>query len=204
MALIHSIQVTNEKSSKSTVSSTRRSDTRKYLACLVSTTTEATIALNLAAKAEAEAELLAAEKLVADLTETLGLTREGTRAICEAQSREWFDKRFPVRSELAGPTFKHVTDAEVEAVVFERFGLKDPYKTPVFALDYAHRKLEIATSRLARWTTPVLGSQAVVSWHATTGLASKALGAEHVAADKGDVVSIRTDIQITETKKRGA
>lgn len=204
MALIHTIQIANEKSSKSTVSSTRRSDTRKYLACLVTTTTEETIALNLAAKAKIEAELAENTRIAADLYAKLGHTPETMKAAHDAASKEWFDKLFAVRRELSGPNYRHVTDAEAEAVVFERHGLTNPYKTDLATLNAVERKVECATKTLDRWTTPVLGSQAVVSWHGTVGLAQKAAGAEHVGGDKGDTVSIRTDIQITETKKRGA
>lgn len=214
MALIHTIQIANEKHSGSTVSSTRKSETRKYLACLVATTTEASLRIDAEKLAQTEKERAEWQAKLDELTAKLGMTVEQAEAQHKAESDRWYNRedglfatKDRIRKERAAKgagEWNHVSDDTVKADMLAR-GLVDPYnRNGAFGIHEAAQKVEWLTKTLADWNSPRLGSQAVLSWHGTVGLAQKALTSREAtyAQSKGDTVAIRTDITITETKKR--
>lgn len=206
MALIHTIQIAEEKKSGSTVSSTRKSENRRYTACIVATTTEATIAWYESALENAAAKKAGAEARIALLTEKLGMTVEAAKAKMDEMSTAWFKAFFDAKTELRGGTYKHVTDAEGEALA-RKNGAVNPYKnedgskSDLALLNQAAHDLHAANHNL-KVVTPKLGSQAVLSWHHTVALAHKAMASHDHIARRGDKLEVRTDIEVTETKKR--
>jgi hypothetical protein len=215
MALIHTIQVVSEKRSGSTVSSTRKSETRRYLACIVTTTTVRTLELDAAKKADIETELSELRKpMLADLRAKFGnITVEAAQAWHKAASERWYnqvDGRFPTMDKFRDAyKAKHDLssfhpfqnfEVEAEADMIAR-GFEHPFKGQYEIVEAASR-IESCERQLAHWYKLVLGSQAVVSWHGNVGLAQKAMGSLDYLRTRGDEVTIRTDITITETKKR--
>lgn len=179
MAFIHTIQVANEKKSGSTVSSTRKSENRRYLACIVATTTEASLAINAEKYEEIAGKLVDAKIQASNLSAKLGMTLEQATAHYEAAKKEWYD----------------------------RDGSPDPHDMDgPYGLVRLHADMDLYKRHIARRQTLTIGSQAVVSWHGTVSLAQKALGSRECvwAQQRGDTLAIRTDIEITETKKRDA
>ena len=208
MALIHTIQIANEKNQNSTVSSTRKSETRKYLACLVATTTEATVQLLAQKRAKIEAELVMWKASLKVALELHNMTVEEAKAHHEVICEPWYKAKFAtnerIRTEVTGKSWGHVAnlDARVEAELVAQ-GLENPY-TGSWAICSAASQVEARERQLARWSSPPVGSQAVLSWHGSVSLADKALSSREAswAREQGDTVMIRTDITITETKKR--
>jgi hypothetical protein len=92
MALIHTIKINEEKSSRSTVSSTRKSDSRRYEACLVVTTTKRSLEIDAAAKADTKKKLAETKAEVERLSAQYGMTVEEADAEHEARSEAWYGK----------------------------------------------------------------------------------------------------------------
>ena len=216
MALIHTIQITNEKHVSGTVSSTRKSETKKYLACLVATTTEASLKVEADKKAATEKELADWQAKLTALTAKLGMTVEQAEAQHKAYSERWYDPtdgfhetKNRIREERhanGAEKWNHVTDNEIQADLYAR-GFANPYdREGSFGIHEAASKVEWLTKTLASWRTLVLGSQGVLTWCGSVALAQKALGGKEStwAQKQGDSVAVRTDIDIKETKKRGS
>lgn len=214
MALIHSIQVVSEKKCNGTVSATRKSENRKYLACIVATTTEASLRIDAEKLAETEKKRAEWVTKLNDLLTKTGMTVEQAEAQHKADSERWynredglFETKNRIRKERAAKgagEWNHVTDEEVKADLFAR-GFVDPYnREGAFGIHEAAQQVEWLTKTVANWKSPILGSQGVVSWHGTTALAAKAMTSRECEAARrnGDTLEIRTDIVITETKKR--
>jgi hypothetical protein len=214
MALIHTIQIQSEKRCSGTVSATRKSETKKYLACIVATTTEASLKVDADKKAAIEKELADWQVKLAALIAKLGITVEQAEATHKADSERWYNRedglfatKDRIRKERAAKgagEWNHVTDTEVKADLFAR-GFVDPYdRNGAYGIHEASERVEWHTRTLANWKAPVIGSQGVLTWCGNLGLAQKAIGGKEAqwAQKQGDTVAIRTDITITETKKR--
>lgn len=228
MTLIHTIQINEEKSSKSTVSSTRKSQGRRYEACLVVTTTKRSLEIDAAAKAETERKLAEAQAEVERLSAQYGMTVEQADAEHEARSEAWYGRNEQT-GERTGEGFLDICsrlrkemsdqeriayyrgnreasiDAKAKAELESR-GLVDPYdKNTSYALSIAGSEVRTLTGRLERWETLTEGSQAVISWHTSVDNAHKAAASPSKVGyweQRGDKVEVRTDIEVRETKKR--
>lgn len=209
MALIHTIQIASEKSSGSTVSSTRKSETRRYTACIVATTTEATIMHFEQVREKAMAKKAQAEKVIELLTAKLGMTVEEARAKLDTTASAWHKAFFAAKDEIRakrGQQYGHVTDAEGAAWA-KKNGAVNPYenefggKSELLLLSEAAHDLFSAERTIGN-PIPSLGSEAVLSWHHSVPLAEKALASHDHVARQGDKLTVRTDITVTETKKR--
>jgi hypothetical protein len=211
MALIHTIQVVDEKRNHSTVSSTRKSETRRYLACIVATTTEASLKIDAGKKAAVEAELVTAKARLAELTAKFGMTPEEAEAKHEVESDRWYNREDGIfetgqriRLAKSGSTYGHVhnLDSIVKADLLAR-GFVDPYdKSGTYGICDVYSTVRRCEATLKGWFKLTLGSEGVISWHGTTDLAQKAMGSLDYIRERGDTLAIRTDITITETKKR--
>lgn len=211
MALIHTIQIAVEKKSGNTVSSTRKSENRRYTACIVATTTEATIAYHEAERAKGVMMKADAEARIARLSEKLGMTAEEADKKLSALGSAWNKARWAaqdaIRAERNQP-YGHVTDAEGEARA-KKNGAVNPYynedgsKSDLYFLAMAGHDLRSAEYMIERNAAPALGSEAVLSWHHSVALADKAMASHAHVAKRGDKLTIRTDIEVRETKKRG-
>jgi hypothetical protein len=216
MAIIHTIQIANEKNSGSTVSSTRKSESRHYLACLVATTTEASIRIAQEKKADLEKQLVAAQAVLTAECARWNTTAEAATANHEALSERWYnheDGIFPTQDKYR-KAYEAEKKVQWTAIRFEKEAREDleargimyPYdkENSSYSVVEAASKVNGLQGSLERHTIPVLGSQAVLSWHGNVGLAQKALASREAtyAQSRGDNVAIRTDITITETKKR--
>lgn len=218
--LIHTIELAVEKSSRSTVSSTRETTGRRYVACLVTTTTEASLRIAEKTKVELEAKVETTKKVLDAALAKWGCTAEEAEAAHKARSDRWYrseDGLFETESRIrreyeaknGGRMYLGSVKKEAAADLIAR-GFEDPYDKvgsnyEVCVAAYEHKS---AVNQL-EWHVAVmkqapLGSQAVLSWHQTEALAQKALGSH--AADacrkRGDKVEIRTDISVRERATR--
>lgn len=205
MAFIHTIQVSTGNGS--TYGATRKSANHQYVACLVATRTEVSI------KLDQDEHTAASTKLAVNLTartarmEKLGLSIEQAKAEHEAQVKAWYGKTHEVRNSIlaaSGKSYIPGIDNLVRAELLAQ-GLADPYnREGAFGIVETNATIEMLEKTLASWTTPALGSQTVLSWHHSVPLASKALSGRDAewARKQGHSVAIRTEIKVTETKKR--
>lgn len=211
MAFIHTIKVVSEKRTGTMVSATRTSEGRKYLACVVVTTTEASIRIAEEKKASTQAELAKAKKAQAELAAALGLTVEEALAQAKvAQERwygpgGWFDTSQEIRKER-NLGYTHISEFEHDIMArMLKNGFVYPYGTEgIGGVSTLQEQIRRCEGSLDYNKIPVLGSQGVLSWHGSVQLAQKAMaGYDHWQA-KGDTLEIRTDITIVEKtpKKR--
>lgn len=217
MKIVHSIGLASEKRISGTVTATRTSTTRRYTACLVATTTERSLEIAAAKKVALETAIVTAEaNLATALAKYPGMTIEAAEAEHTATSERWYARedgyfatsdRIRKEREAKGES-TWVREGEVKADLLAR-GIKEPFdKNTSYAICAAASELKVARNKL-EWHVermPKLGSQGVISWHATPALAQKALGgreAQHIAK-LGDKIEIRTDITIVEKPGRAA
>lgn len=217
-SFIHTITLYQEKQNFSKVRSTRRSN-RRYVACLVATTTHKSLAINDAALVELRQNIKQEEARIEWLTGLLKLSHAEAEAVATQQAAAWWASYFDTKKEvirrLAGTldpragAIVAVNDDRVASMVREDLlgrGLVDPYAADSpHALCAAHSQLKFLAESLNGWQRPPLGSQAIISWHLTLANAQRALLAAEAFfwRQKGDCVELRTDIQVTEvpTKK---
>jgi len=214
MAFIHTIQITNEKHVSGTVSATRKSENRKYAACLVATTTETSLKVDAEKLANTVKERDEWQAKLTALITKLGMTVEQANAQHQADSDRWYNREdglFPTTERLRNERIAkgdgrwvQVPDQDVKADLLAR-GFADPYdREGAFGIHEAAQRVEMLNRTLTNWKSPVLGSQGVLTWCGSVALAQKAMGAREAewARKQGDTVQIRTDIEIKETKKR--
>jgi len=225
MTLVHTIKINDEKSSKSTVSSTRKSQSRRYEACLVVTTTKRSLEIDAAAKAETERKLAEARAEVARLSAKYDMTVEEADAEHEARSEAWYGREgndgegyFDICRRLRegmsdqerisyyrGGSRRQSIEDKAKAELKER-GLTDPFdKDTSYALYLAGHEVRCQEGRLERWEELREGSQAVISWHTTVDNARKALGSPSKVGyweRRGDTVELRTDIEVRQTGRK--
>jgi len=214
MAIIHTIKLDKaSKRNKGVVTAKRTSQSRTYGACLVVTTTDASVADDQRRKAETLAKLLKAETLRDALLAALGMTVEQARALCKEASDRWYNnedgffatnKR--IRTERTGSPRGYVSglDNLSKADLLAR-GFVDPYADGgPNSLIATHNVVECLTDALATWQDMEAGGQSVISWHRDVSLANKAVGGREARyfTSRGDTVVVRTDIDVRETKKR--
>ncbi len=84
-----------------------------------------------------------------------------------------------------------------ESQVLARVGRKNPYEGPLGQMAQLVQTIN-SSKHTEGIASPVLGSEAVLSWHATPALAQKALNSHDNVASQGDRLTIRTDITIVE------
>lgn len=221
--LIHTIQIAGNDRVKGVVSATRKSDSRRYTACIVATTTERTLQVNADRKTKAQADLADWRAKLAERTaKHNGMTVEQATAWEKDASDKWYgrDTELPkggtgfdvgyfgaceqARKELNcryGDTDK--VRARATEIMISR-GFADPYdKTSPAGIVEAAEMIKRLEESLSAWKTPVLGRQGVVSWHANVTNASKSLSSvEYLTVREGKKLEIRTDIEIRETAKR--
>lgn len=222
--LIHTIEIQGDIQVKGVVSATRKSETRRYLACIVATVTAATIRIRAEQKAKAEAELVDwSVKLVDRRAAHNGMTLEQATAWEKDASDKWyargdttrgFDVGYfgackTVRAQHGGRGhLSQDRERELAAAIMVSQGFADPYdKSSPYGIMEAASAVESLERRLAGWQAPVLGAQGVVSWHGTVANAQKALSSgecRHIAERDGRALSVRTDITVRETAKRAA
>jgi len=211
---IHTIQIVSEKNSNGTVSSTRKSENRQYAACLVATTTEASLRIDAEKLAQTEKERAEWTAKLNTLLAKLGMTVEQAEAQHKADSDRWYDRKegfFETKTRIrqerhakGAGEWNPVSDEDAKKDLFAR-GFVDPYdREGAFGIHEAAGRVEQLTKTIANWKSPRLGSQGVISWHGSVALAQKALGSREAqwAQKQGDTVQIRTDIEVRETKKR--
>lgn len=217
MKIVHSIALVSEKKVSGTVTATRTSTSRQYTACIVATTTERSLQITAAKKVEMEANIVAKEAaLGAALAKYPGMTVASAEAEHKALSEQWYsheDGYFATADRMrkecvASGKSTWIQEGEIKADLFAR-GKKDPFdRNSSYAICHAAIELKGAQSAL-EWHVkrmPALGSQGVLSWHATPALAQKALSsreAQHFAK-LGDTIEIRTDITIVKKPGRAA
>lgn len=217
--LIHTIELAVEKSSRNTVSSTRETTGRRYVACLVATTTEASLRIAEKTKVEMEAKVVATKKALDAEIAKWGVSVEQAEANHKERSDRWYNNvdgvletgsrlRKALEEKTGRPNYGSMRD-EATADMIAR-GFVDPYDKVntdygVVAASFEHtsavRTLEYHVAVMAQ---APLGSQAVISWHQSEALAQKALGARDADAcrKRGDKVEIRTDISVRERATR--
>jgi hypothetical protein len=221
MALVHTIQIQTSNPAHAT----RKSENRRYTACLVVTVTEASVRVNADRKAKAEAELVDwTAKLAARLAQH-GMTHEQAEVWEKDASDRWYGRWTARRARdivvgkgFDGPYWEAVDQARKELnricnddqvtkrahAIMVAQGFADPFdyaKNPSGIVEAAG-KVEHLTDTLAAWKVPVPGTQWVYSWHGSVGLAQKAVGPlDHTRAD-GHRIDVRTDIAVRETAKR--
>ena len=214
--LIHSIALQTEKSSNTTVSSTRETTGRRYVACLVATTTESSVRIAEAKKAELE-QLVATTSAALDAAVAKwGCTVEQAKADHEARSERWYnrvDGYHETASRLrdavsakSGGRWMGSMENEAKSDLIAR-GFANPYdKTgsnyevvdAAFKADTAKNQLAWHVSH-GMWP---LGSQSVISWHQSVALANKAIAGCDPIRARGDSVTVRTDIEVRERATR--
>jgi hypothetical protein len=221
--LIHTIQIVGDIRVKGVVSATRKSDNRRYTACIVATTTERSLQVNADRKAKAQADLTDWRVKLAERTARHnGMTVEQAKTWERDTTDKWYgrDKELPkggsgfdvgywaaldqARKEL---NCRHGDTDKVRARATEIMvarGFADPYdKTSPAGIVEAAEMIGRLEESLSTWKTPVLGAQGVVSWHANVANASKSLSSvEYLTVREGKKLEIRTDIEIRETAKR--
>lgn len=215
MSYVHVIQINDEKASGSTVSSIRRSETRKYLACVVATTTEETVRHYADNRRASERELAGWEVKLTERCAVHGMT--------EGQAEEWFkqakdrwfrsaDGYFDTKERLYAESGRRLNGARLNELTkltkesLKARGFQDPFdpESP-YGISEAASKAASARAALQHWSkVPAVGSQAVLSWHTTETLAQKAIGGPSGVRPNGDRLDVRTDIRITESKSRPA
>jgi hypothetical protein len=214
MTITHRIGIVREKSSRSTVSSTRKSKTRRYVACIVTTTTQRTLDLMAAERTEAAAAVAEASAQLAALEKLFGMTTE--QALTKQKRNEdlWFGDHKPgsrgildvereIAIELDGLDYwKRPQRGDLKQRARERLvaeGRVDPFdKNGIYAFVTTHQRKSDAQWLLDHQPKLQLGDQAVVSWHQSMALAEKALGSREANfhREQGDAVEIRTDIEV--------
>lgn len=214
MKIVHSIELSGgEKRISGTVSATRTTTGRRYTACIVATTTEKSVEIAKAEYAGWEAELAKQTKLLADATARFNMTLEEAKAHTDAAWDAEYKETQKIQQKIreANPALRYVNVVEIKHLIvaeYAKLGLPkafDKENTPYAIVDAA-REIESLTWRLANRKPLPLGTQGVVSWHVTTELAQKALGALDHLRKTGDRLDIRTDIKVEErlTKKEKA
>lgn len=213
MARIHSIVLAYG------ATETRKSESRHYTACVVSTVTDATIASYAAKKTEIEAELAAARVVCAERMALYGMTVEQATAWHKDVSAKWYGRDENTHAKLEAPGYHDVFE-ELRAGRSNFFGeaaheattkamIKRGYVKPYdvespYGILYAAQAVASREKTLADWRDPVLGAQGVLSWHGTAALAHKEIGsgtARHFA-EEGYKLEVRGDIAVRETVKR--
>ena len=193
MSTIHSIQVSDGNGS--TYTATRTSKTREYAACVVRTVTEASIAIDLANHAKAEADIAEHTATLDARKAQFNMDLDGATAVYEAQKTAWYARYFN-DGMLKACNYNH-DRAEIELAKL----LPNPHDvTGTYGIIDAQHKLDSAKNNLAK-PIRVLGAQTVESWHRNTTLAHKALATYHA---RGDKFTVHTDSATRETAKRGS
>ena len=222
MALIHTVQINGNARMGKVVNATRKSDSRRYVACLVCTVTEATLAHDAAAKDKATRELVDWRVKFAERTAKHGMTVAQAKAWHEAADAKWYGKTddetgdrvengvtfWTVLHELQAKNPRFYGDLHEPArKEMVKRGFPDPFASESpYGISEAAGCIESLERSLASWTAPVIGVQGVLSWHGTVGNAQKALGARETGwhRDRGYKIEIRTDITVRETVKRAS
>lgn len=216
VALVHTIAIENEVRLNGTVTSTRKSEGRRYLACVVATATEATVRAHDAQKAKLEAELAECRAKLAGLEAKYGTTAAEVKAWHDEVEARWFDSGTP------NPVGYHATKERIaKEQGFDRYsfaesltladlasrGYVKPFQAGTkYDVQAAQREVERREVGLSYLRVPVVGQQAVICWCGTAALAQKAAGGRDAkwVANQGWQISVRTDITVRETAKRAA
>ena len=210
MALIHTVPINGNLKVKGAVSSTRKSETRRYEACIVTTVTPRAIEMQAEHKAEIERELAAwNEKLTARIAQTGKSVAEAV-AWYQAAAKKWHgneDRAITTRlihenRNLFGTQLHEAVRKEMVAK-----GYEDPYdKSGIYGVCDAASEVERRQRSLDRWSPLVLWTEGVISWHGTLRNAQKALGSRECThyAERGYHLVVRTDITVRETRAKGA
>ena len=175
---------------------TRKSQTRKYAACLVATSTEETV-VGLKAKIEAcEKAVVETKAALATLLAERNMTLAEAKTQAYAESYDidgksyhslWDNEQNAVAAELGvedGLRYRRRNEIEAEAKGrLTAKGILDPHREEgPGTVSTAGRKVEMAESDLSRarkWLKEVaVGNQVVLSWHLTLSNAQKALDAK--------------------------
>jgi hypothetical protein len=189
---VHTIEIDDGKGGKRI--GKRTSKTRAYGACVVVTTTEASVAIDAQERAKAEADLAAAEALMAERMERFGMDLLAATAKYEADQEPWYKKYWDV---LKACNHNHDRAHKETAAL----GIPDPWDVNgTYGILDANYKANSARGRLEK-PVAVLGSQAVRSWHRDAGLAAKEAdscrGNVNIGtARTGDTFTVRTDITV--------
>ncbi|MFI5244441.1 MAG: hypothetical protein ACHQQR_04390 [Gemmatimonadales bacterium] len=210
MALVHTIQINGDARMGKVVSATRKSENRRYVACLVVTVTEATVAHFAAEKVKTEAELADYRvKLEERRAAHNGMTVEAAKAWHDKVSDAWYAD--PLREAAMQRAFARriYNNAAHDLARTEMIaaGKVAPYVVASpYGIEEAAAQITRLEGILERWPEKVVGNQGVLSWHGTVGNAQKALGAREAGGftARGYKVEVRTDIAVRETAKRGA
>jgi hypothetical protein len=220
MALIHSIAVAT--GTGSTHTETRTSENRRYTACLIITTTEATVRVNAARRAAAEVSLAAwRETLGARRKLHNGMTVEQAKAWTKDVTTKWYGRDNATGEKVGDYNYWNALDQARPEVgdlhhsdraakrayeIMVKRGFSDPYdyvKNPSGIVEAAD-KVDALVRTLKDWKVPTVGAQGVASWHGSVALAQKAIGGLDYVRVNGDSIEIRTDIAIREQAKRAA
>lgn len=225
MALIHTIEINETKAHRSgVVKATRKSATRRYGACLVATATEGTITKHREILKRYEAKAREAEAALKDAEAahcmTVAAARAQFKSEDEREGGSWFARLFAERDLVRDAAAKRAgvnpddwrwrfdqRDAiERQAVAnLAARGEPDPYrKGGPHDVISAAQAAKSAARTVTGFRMPALGDEVVISWHRDAGLASKSAGSRTAGyyTERGWRVSVRTDIEIRETKPR--
>lgn len=214
MTIIHTMQLQNEvKNPCCTTGSTRRSESRRYAACLVSTATEQSLVISAKKLAATKASLVEAAAAVYALEAERGMTVAEARAQNKVEHDRWYDvgRIFDVEHEIeaaAGSPRRAVNHDATQKAAKARLvaaGFVDPYdEAGTWGLCIAGDRAKDLLWKVEHHRTRTIGEQSVLSWHLTSSNAQKALGARDAtyALGRGDTVEVRTDIAVRETSKK--
>jgi hypothetical protein len=203
MAYVHTIQIDDGRGGR--VTEKRTSARRQYLACIVATVTETTLGVHAVERAKMATELADWRLKLEARKAALGLTVPEAEERHEAARLRWYkpgDGFLEVLDRYRGVGGQDRRHEAARQEMVSR-GHEDPYDVagPWGVCEADHKVTGLAAG-LARGCPPVVGSQCVVSWHGTVALAQKSVGSLKWLVSRGEALSVRTDITITETKRR--
>jgi len=212
--MIHTIKLQNEiRNPRCATGSTRRSETRRYAACLVATSTERSVQIAAEKLAANKAALVEAETKLATLEAERSMTADAAREQNKVENRRWYDegKIFDLETAIAdeagsprwGVNWKKVRETAKAQLIAN--GYVDPYDPAnTWGLCVASDLVNDLRYKVENHCARAVGRQCVVSWHLTAANAQKALGARDAAffCERGDAVAVRTDIEVRETSKK--
>lgn len=199
---------------------TRKSKSRQYRACLVTTVTEKVVESNRESNRESIAklqnELVGLKAQLATVEGQIGLSAEEAQVAFKAdQDKDWFPKLWDMEKVVGtemGLTNRAKKQISAEATKrLAAQGILDPYrKDGPYAvvkvssdIDRIERALEQAIKHQT-YLESAIGHQGVLSWHLTVPNAQKALGGRDAEGCRktGYTVTISTDFEVRETKSR--
>jgi hypothetical protein len=218
MSIIHTITLANERRMSGTVSATRKSENRRYAACVTATATEETVRIDEASKAADEAKLVELRAALAEAVARVGVSEADARKWYEAAAARWYDGGSGkdaqgflatverVRKEKGLDDWRSRNEVErLARIDCAARGIEDPYaKGGKWDVVHAADEVERLDRDLKRRRPIVIGAEGVLGWCGSVALAQKATGARTAAwhSARGYKITIRTDITVRETVKR--